>query len=106
MYVNSFLATLNTRRVLRGRGTDAETNTMPTFLMVGKLTKHEGHPDNVHHVYPPNAAHSRSHSHAPRSKQDMLRSQTSALEIEVEQEVTVSRDEVSTRTVSSGPGCG
>ena len=93
VYVNSFLATLNTRRVLRGRGTDAETNTMPTFLMVGKLTKHEGHPDNVHHVYPPSAAH--SHAHAPRSKQDMLRSQTSALEIEVEHDVTVSRDEVS-----------
>lgn len=90
LYVNSFLATLNTRRVLRGRGTDAETNTMPTFLMVGKLTKHENHPDNVHHVYPPSAAHSRS----PRSKQDLLRSQTSALEVEIEQEVTISRDSV------------
>ncbi|KAI0070445.1 hypothetical protein K474DRAFT_1702157 [Panus rudis PR-1116 ss-1] len=41
LYVNSFLATLNTRRVLRGRGTDNEATTMPTFLMVGKITKHE-----------------------------------------------------------------
>ncbi|KAH8104756.1 hypothetical protein BXZ70DRAFT_1005263 [Cristinia sonorae] len=41
LYANSFLATLNTRRVLRGRGTDNEATTMPTFLMVGKITKHE-----------------------------------------------------------------
>ena len=65
---------------------------MPTFLMVGKLTKHENHPDNVHHVYPPSASRDAS---APRSKQDLLRSQTSALEVEIEQEVTVSRDSVS-----------
>ncbi|KAI0647960.1 hypothetical protein C8Q79DRAFT_1008335 [Trametes meyenii] len=39
VYANSFLAALNTRRVSRGRGTDAETNTMPTFLMVGKVTQ-------------------------------------------------------------------
>ncbi|EKM51787.1 uncharacterized protein PHACADRAFT_262128 [Phanerochaete carnosa HHB-10118-sp] len=90
LYVNSFLATLNTRRVLRGRGTDAETNTMPTFLMVGKLTRHENHPDTMHHAYPPSAAH----SWTSRSKQDLLRSQTSALEVEIEQEVTVTRDSV------------
>ncbi|CAL1712651.1 unnamed protein product [Somion occarium] len=41
LYVNSFLATLNTRRILRGRGTDNEVTTMPTFLMVGKATKHD-----------------------------------------------------------------
>ncbi|KAI1790157.1 hypothetical protein LXA43DRAFT_1062311 [Ganoderma leucocontextum] len=40
MYAVSFLAALNTRRVSRGRGTDAqETATVPTFLMVGKLTQ-------------------------------------------------------------------
>ncbi|RPD77708.1 hypothetical protein L226DRAFT_568724 [Lentinus tigrinus ALCF2SS1-7] len=39
VYANSFLAALNTRRVSRGRGTDAETTTMPTFLMVGKVTQ-------------------------------------------------------------------
>ncbi|OJT09901.1 hypothetical protein TRAPUB_13644 [Trametes pubescens] len=39
VYANSFLAALNTRRISRGRGTDAETATMPTFLMVGKVTQ-------------------------------------------------------------------
>ncbi|KAI0712261.1 hypothetical protein C8Q76DRAFT_845525 [Earliella scabrosa] len=39
VYANSFLAALNTRRVSRGRGTDAETTTVPTFLMVGKITQ-------------------------------------------------------------------
>ncbi|KAL1950560.1 hypothetical protein VTO73DRAFT_5684 [Trametes versicolor] len=39
VYANSFLAALNTRRISRGRGTDAETTTMPTFLMVGKVTQ-------------------------------------------------------------------
>lgn len=32
---------MNTRKVLRGRGTDAEHTTMPTFLMVGKVTRVE-----------------------------------------------------------------
>ena len=50
VYVNSFLATLNTRRVLRGRGTDAETNTMPTFLMVGQTTNKEVHVDPIYSV--------------------------------------------------------
>ncbi|KAL7279869.1 hypothetical protein ACG7TL_006278 [Trametes sanguinea] len=45
VYANSFLAALNTRRVSRGRGTDAETNTMPTFLMVGKVTQRTVHID-------------------------------------------------------------
>ncbi|KAI0657330.1 hypothetical protein C8Q70DRAFT_919562 [Cubamyces menziesii] len=45
VYANSFLAALNTRRVSRGRGTDAETNTMPTFLMVGKVTQRTVHLD-------------------------------------------------------------
>ncbi|KAI0667616.1 hypothetical protein C8Q78DRAFT_981628 [Trametes maxima] len=45
VYANSFLAALNTRRVSRGRGTDAETNTMPTFLMVGKVTQRTIHVD-------------------------------------------------------------
>ncbi|KIP06228.1 hypothetical protein PHLGIDRAFT_19513 [Phlebiopsis gigantea 11061_1 CR5-6] len=81
LYANSFLATLNTRRVLRGRGTDAETNTVPTFLMVGKLTKHDNQFQD--HVYPPSA------SRVPQTKEDMLRSQ---LEVEIEQEVTVTRD--------------
>ncbi|KAL6302840.1 hypothetical protein BKA93DRAFT_791243 [Sparassis latifolia] len=41
LYANSFLATLNTRKVLRGRGTDGEHVTMPTFLMVGKITEQD-----------------------------------------------------------------
>ncbi|CDO74441.1 hypothetical protein BN946_scf184972.g8 [Trametes cinnabarina] len=45
VYANSLLAALNTRRVSRGRGTDAETNTMPTFLMVGKVTQRTVHID-------------------------------------------------------------
>ncbi|EPT05146.1 hypothetical protein FOMPIDRAFT_1045211 [Fomitopsis schrenkii] len=39
LYANSFLATLNTRKVIRGRGTDVEQTTMPTFLMVDKTTR-------------------------------------------------------------------
>lgn len=48
VYANSFFAALNTRRSIRGRGTDAEQTTMPTFLMVGQTTtiKHEGGHDN------------------------------------------------------------
>ena len=85
VYANSFLATLDTRRVLRGRGTDAETATMPTFLMVGKLTKHN---QNGDHVYPPSEATS-------PSKHRFTRSHQSAMEIGIEQEVTVTRDSVS-----------
>ncbi|KAI0826901.1 hypothetical protein BC628DRAFT_1418951 [Trametes gibbosa] len=48
IYANSFLAALNTRRISRGRGTDAETNTMPTFLMVGKVTQRTVHVDSEH----------------------------------------------------------
>lgn len=36
---------MNTRKVLRGRGTDAEHTTMPTFLMVQKMTRAEEHVD-------------------------------------------------------------
>lgn len=86
VYVNSFFATLNTRRVTRGRGTDAETATMPTFLMVGKITKREN--QFAEHVYPPSL-------HAEPSKADMERSQQTALEVGIEQEVTVTRDSVS-----------
>ncbi|KAH9936183.1 uncharacterized protein B0H18DRAFT_315389 [Fomitopsis serialis] len=39
LYANSFLATLNTRRVVRGRGTDGEHATVPTFLMLDKATR-------------------------------------------------------------------
>lgn len=63
---------------------------MPTFLMVGKMTKHENaFADGGAHVYPP------SSSTLPRSKQDMLYSQQSQMEVEIEQEVTVTRDSVS-----------
>ncbi|KAI0696019.1 hypothetical protein BC835DRAFT_1414558 [Cytidiella melzeri] len=68
LYANSFLATLNTRRVTRGRGTDAETATMPTFLM-----------------YPP-SSHSKVQFY-PTDTQG-----TTALTIGIEQEVTVTRD--------------
>lgn len=33
MYANSLLATLNTRQVLKGRGTDNAHQTIPTFIM-------------------------------------------------------------------------
>jgi hypothetical protein len=36
LYANSCLATLNTRRFVRGRGTDREEMTIPTFVMVAK----------------------------------------------------------------------
>ncbi|THG98803.1 hypothetical protein EW026_g3441 [Hermanssonia centrifuga] len=96
LYVNSFLATLNTRRVLRGRGTDAETNTMPTFLMVGKLTKHNPN-QFADHVYPP--------SSAPGSKLDINHSQqytsATALEVGVDREVTVTTDSFDTHYYDS-----
>ena len=38
VYANSFLATLNTRLVLKGRGTDNAHETVPTFLMVDTTT--------------------------------------------------------------------
>ncbi|KAH9942885.1 hypothetical protein B0H21DRAFT_506286 [Amylocystis lapponica] len=62
LYANSFLATLNTRKSLRGRGTDGEHVTMPTFLMVDKFS---------------------------RTKVDH---ETSGLEIGIQQEVSVARD--------------
>ncbi|OBZ73986.1 hypothetical protein A0H81_05980 [Grifola frondosa] len=45
LYANSFMATLNTRKSVRGRGTDGEHTTMPTFLMVEQVTKKEVHID-------------------------------------------------------------
>ncbi|KAI0731100.1 hypothetical protein C8Q76DRAFT_793198 [Earliella scabrosa] len=44
IYANSFYAALNTRRSVRGRGTENDRTTVPTFLMVGQTTtfKHEG----------------------------------------------------------------
>jgi hypothetical protein len=38
LYANSFLATLNTRLVLKGRGTDNAHETVPTFLMLDTRT--------------------------------------------------------------------
>ena len=38
VYANSFYAALNTRRSVRGRGTENERTTVPTFLMVGQTT--------------------------------------------------------------------
>ena len=38
VYANSLLATLNTRLILKGRGTDDAHETVPTFLMVGPNT--------------------------------------------------------------------
>ena len=48
MYANSFYAAMNTRKSVRGRGTENEQTTVPTFLMVGQTTtiKHEGGNDN------------------------------------------------------------
>ena len=38
MYANSFYAALNTRRSVRGRGTENDQTTVATFLMVGQTT--------------------------------------------------------------------
>ncbi|RPD76685.1 hypothetical protein L226DRAFT_383286 [Lentinus tigrinus ALCF2SS1-7] len=38
VYANSFYAALNTRRSIRGRGTENDRTTVPTFLMVGQTT--------------------------------------------------------------------
>ena len=59
---------------------------MPTFLMVGKVTRHQ--PDEyVDHSYPPDAS----------SKVQFYSTQTqaTAMEIGIEHEVTITRDSVS-----------
>ena len=38
VYANSFYAALNTRRSVRGRGTENDQTTVATFLMVGQTT--------------------------------------------------------------------
>ncbi|KAI0793825.1 hypothetical protein C8Q74DRAFT_535054 [Fomes fomentarius] len=45
VYANSFYAALNTRRSVRGRGTENDRTTVPTFLMVEQTatSKNEGH---------------------------------------------------------------
>lgn len=45
VYANSFYAALNTRRSVRGRGTENDRTTVPTFLMVAQTatSKNEGH---------------------------------------------------------------
>ncbi|KAI0761808.1 hypothetical protein BD413DRAFT_616797 [Trametes elegans] len=50
VYANSFFAALNTRRSVRGRGTEGDHTTVPTFLMVGQTTKQETHVDPVYSV--------------------------------------------------------
>jgi len=39
LYANSLMATLNTRTILKGRGTDRELETVPTFVMMGNNTE-------------------------------------------------------------------
>lgn len=39
LYANSLMATLNTRHIMKGRGTDRELETVPTFLMMGNNTE-------------------------------------------------------------------
>ena len=47
VYANSCLATLNTRKFIRGRGTDNNHNTGPSFAMVNRtltaLNESKGH---------------------------------------------------------------
>ncbi|KAI0630761.1 hypothetical protein C8Q77DRAFT_225359 [Trametes polyzona] len=50
VYANSFFAALNTRRSIRGRGTEGDHTTVPTFLMVGQTTKQEVHVDPVYSI--------------------------------------------------------
>lgn len=56
MYANSFLATLNTRLVLKGRGTDDAHETVPTFLMVDT------------HTIPPPPRHASDELYSPGGK--------------------------------------
>lgn len=39
LYANSLMATLNTRTIMRGRGTDRDIETVPTFVMMGNNTE-------------------------------------------------------------------
>ncbi|KAI0326968.1 hypothetical protein GY45DRAFT_1373519 [Cubamyces sp. BRFM 1775] len=50
VYANSFFAALNTRRSVRGRGTEGDHTTVPTFLMVGQTTNKEVHVDPIYSV--------------------------------------------------------
>ncbi|OSD05309.1 hypothetical protein PYCCODRAFT_1223990 [Trametes coccinea BRFM310] len=50
VYANSFFAALNTRRSVRGRGTEGDHTTVPTFLMVGQTTKQEVHTDPIYSI--------------------------------------------------------
>ncbi|CDO68362.1 hypothetical protein BN946_scf184815.g9 [Trametes cinnabarina] len=51
VYANSFFAALNTRRSVRGRGTEGDHTTVPTFLMVGQTTKQEVHNDPIYSIH-------------------------------------------------------
>lgn len=51
LYANSFLATLNTRLVLKGRGTDNAHETVPTFLMVNTNTIPPPLPPTARYVF-------------------------------------------------------
>ncbi|KAI0675990.1 hypothetical protein C8Q78DRAFT_988436 [Trametes maxima] len=50
VYANSFFAALNTRRSVRGRGTENEHTTVPTFLMIGQTTNKEVHVDPIYSI--------------------------------------------------------
>ncbi|KAH9924673.1 uncharacterized protein BXZ73DRAFT_103513 [Epithele typhae] len=65
VYANSFLAALNTRRVSRGRGTDNDRTTVPTFLMVGKTTQRSIHIDPEQATHSP-ISPADSHNYAQR----------------------------------------
>ncbi|KAI0358275.1 hypothetical protein OH77DRAFT_1258192 [Trametes cingulata] len=60
VYANSFFAALNTRRSIRGRGTEGDHTTVPTFLMVGQTTKQEVHVDPVYSIQSSGTANNRS----------------------------------------------
>ncbi|KAA1474698.1 hypothetical protein DENSPDRAFT_343194 [Dentipellis sp. KUC8613] len=49
LYANSCLATLNTRRFVRGKGTDREEGTGPSFMMVGNPFRSHGRAHEQHH---------------------------------------------------------
>ena len=51
VYANSFYAALNTRRSVRGRGTENERTTVPTFLMVGQTTTFKNEAQEAGNVF-------------------------------------------------------
>ncbi len=96
MYANSFFAALNTRRSIRGRGTEGEHTTVPTFLMIGQTTKQEVHVDPVYSVV---RAGTGTNSRAANASDDFL---DMAADMKQQQQGQQQHTSVSTRSYGLG----